>query len=141
MQQPEARPLQAAFDNIMHPNMVCCFLSITPGLADDDLIYGKLAQSRHHAVTHMRTIMHTKRNRRQLWGNIGCENDRCLVVLPTMNGFVKWRTSDLSEYLNRLMQTLRIRLICMSESESFDLRLGVEALSNLQAETLCVVRI
>jgi len=89
--------------------------------------------------SYMGLIVDIKRQRAVEWEKIIQENTESLLVLSTMDVFIKWRAGEIKGYVNRLLRRFEISLFCMEEFESFDLPQVVAALANIPVRTLLMV--
>ena len=89
--------------------------------------------------SYMALIVNIKRQRAVEWEKIIQENNESLLVVSTMDVFIKWRAGEIKGYANRLLRRFEISLFCMEEFESFDLPQVVAALANIPVRTLLMV--
>ena len=84
----------------------------------------------------MALIVNIKRQRAVEWEKIIQENTQSLLILSTMDVFIKWRAGEIKGYANRSLRRFEISLFCMEEFESFDLPQVVAALANNSMQCL-----
>ena len=84
--------------------------------------------------SYMALIVNSKRQRAVEWEKIVQENNESLLVVSTMDVFIKWRAGEIKGYANRLLHRFEISPFCMVEFESFDLPQVVAALATFQFE-------
>ena len=101
--------------------------------------HGDLCDCRFYAVVYMEKIFAIKHRRAQCWEDICKENSNGILIVSTMDSFVKWRAGEIKGYASRLMERVEINLFCMEEYESYDTCQVMAALANLHVKTLLMV--
>ena len=72
----------------------------------------------------------------ELWQEIVSKATNGIVVVGTMDAWVKWRAGEVGGYMGELLRKIDIALFCMEEYESYDVQQVYAGMGNLAVKTL-----